>query len=356
MRSRKSLLGLCATVILGFFVSCHDQGPIVDLQPWHFNGGIIFELYGGALDRGIYSINPDENSPTVHCLVPGGAEPRVSPDSKSLLQTRFTENGLELFVSNLDGSGGKKITVADSSISESWGDWSPDMINIVSTALFYPGYKEAIRVMKSDGSNPHNITDTSNVAISCEPRWSPDGTKIAYLGQDVFSGPFWLGIISSEGTQKYQYSDVGPTYPIWSRDSRMVVEAAPSGQGLQVIDVSLGQRKSVGSGAVGGSSRITWLPDGRLAYASTIDSVVTVYTATLAPAVAVTIVAQGFRSIEAVVISPAGDRLAIIGRRTEPALSLYTLQTDGSGLRRIAEIDGSPRAILGPDGYVNWVN
>jgi hypothetical protein len=82
------LLGLVA-------LSCHDEGHLVDsAAAWQFTGGIIFELNAGSRASGICAIDPNEAIGKTHPLVPGAAEPRVSPDGKKLAYAGPTDHRL----------------------------------------------------------------------------------------------------------------------------------------------------------------------------------------------------------------------------------------------------------------------
>ena len=57
-------------------------------------------------------------------------------------------------------------------------------------------------VMNSDGTNIQRLTETSSSEFN--PRWSPDGTKIAYDSNEIY-------IMNADGSNKIKLTDVNPT-------------------------------------------------------------------------------------------------------------------------------------------------
>ena len=306
------LLGLVA-------LSCHDEGHLVDpAAAWQFTGGIIFELNAGSRASGICAIDPNEAIPKTHPLVPGAAEPRVSPDGKRLLQSRRPGNTFDLFVSNLDGTDARNLTNTGSDVSESDGDWSPDMQHVVCHALFYPSNKEVLRSVHTDGSGRFDdLTDTTRIRTVNLPRYSPEGTRIAYLAQDTLGGPWELTLIAWDGSSERRYGHSTLVHPLWSPDGKKLAYAGPTDHRLLVLDLPSGQSTPIGEGAFATSSTICWLSDERLVHGTAEGDHFLVKVTSFTPPVEVTTLASGFRSLEGLVLSPKGDSLAIIGRQEE---------------------------------------
>jgi Tol biopolymer transport system component len=85
----------------------------------------------------------------------------------------------------------------------------------------FPDYTTDIWVMDADGSNQTDITNTPAVS-EYGPIWSPDGTKIAYVGGDGYTSSVW--VMNADGTGQFKLSaftgtEFGPT---WSADSSKI--------------------------------------------------------------------------------------------------------------------------------------
>lgn len=80
-----------------------------------------------------------------------------------------------------------------------------------STIPFGSPTQTDVWVMNADGSNPRNLTNTSDVD-EFTPAWSPDGTRIAYV-----SGAFTqtLMIMDADGGNPTTIA-TGATYPTWN--------------------------------------------------------------------------------------------------------------------------------------------
>ena len=82
-------------------------------------------------------------------------------------------------------------------------------------------------IMNADGSNPVNLTKGRNCA---SPAWSPDGTKIAYIGDifddDQYGGEIWL--MDADGGNPQQLTDdsVDRTRLSWSEDGSSIYYTA----------------------------------------------------------------------------------------------------------------------------------
>ena len=349
----------CAAVVLLLLtLSCHDEGPGPVSTDWQFAGGIIFELNAGSLANGICVIDPSEVNPTTHPVLRGAAEPRLSPDGKKVLQRRLPGNTLDLFVSNLDGTDAHNLTNTDQTISESDGDWAPDMQRVVCHALFYPTYREAIRVVSLDGTAAHNITDTNRVRTANYPRWSPDGTKIAYLAQDTLGGLWWLTVIAADGSNEQRVGQqTSLVAPVWSPDGRSLAWAGAPNQGLLVFDFAVGHSVALEEGARARDALTCWLPDSRLIFSRSVaGGSYQVKVASFSPTIRVDSLAAGFNTLDGMVLSPKKDHLVLFARREgETALSLYLMALDGSGLSRVGTVDPSAQARLPTNGSISWV-
>ena len=154
--------------------------------------------------RDIYVMNSDGSGEPTNLTDGAGsvysrdAAPAWSPDGEKIAFVQSVEDptsgcfSREIFVTNADGSGGsERITHHGdpncSAVRAVSPDWSPDGTEIAySYGEVYGGSE--IRVIGADGSGDRRVTfipagDSSpSYTPDGDPSWSPDGTKIAFLG------------------------------------------------------------------------------------------------------------------------------------------------------------------------------
>ena len=256
----------------------------------------------GQTTWNIYTIEPDGGHLTMLTNLTDQVadDPAWSPDGQRIAYAVRGSNGAsDIWVINADGSGAYALTSGPGS---SWGPtWSPDGSRLAYTHSA-SGQADQIWVVGADGSNPRAFTycDPPECVRDGSPAWSPDGSRIAFVR---VSG---AGAITPVSVFIWPVEDSGPkpeaieldsatwaSDVAWSPDASTLVFArstsAGASFGLWQVDADgsdlgpLGDRPSAQSPS--------WSPDGR-------------YIAFMAP------------------IGPE-------------RATLYVMDTDGTGVRRI---------------------
>ena len=91
--------------------------------------------------------------------------------------------------------------------------------------------------MNADGGERRRITDTPNVWDSV-PRWSPDGTKIAFgraYPRENFRAEVW--IVQADGTHPRCLGGVSGNGPYWSSDGSKLLFFAPVGSATEIFEM-----------------------------------------------------------------------------------------------------------------------
>ena len=119
-----------------------------------------------------------------------------------------------------------------------------------------------IYVVAPDGTGLRALTSTPGV-FEMAPRWSPDGTRLAFLRNGMVDGEL---VVIDPSTGVETFSDVIPNPgnssvnpPTWSPDGRLIVfNVGNSGQGPLAVDLETGAWTPMFLGGFEG-----WSPDGR---------------------------------------------------------------------------------------------
>jgi Tol biopolymer transport system component len=149
-------------------------------------GRIVFTSYveeGSAYH--LFTMNPDgsgvQRLTDPNYFASDELDPVLSPNGQ---QVAFTYHGI--YVVNVDGSNPIDLSASWPASFQLYAyepTWSPDGTKIAFVGLEYPSYQVGIWVMNVDGSNPTKIYDGGDWGRNpylLYPDWSPDGTKIAF--------------------------------------------------------------------------------------------------------------------------------------------------------------------------------
>jgi hypothetical protein len=207
-------------------------------------------------------------------------------DGSRVAFTRHVDEGegsccYELFTMNADGTGLRQLT-HDNAFA-SFPSWSPDGSRIVYSRYDGSGYIAGceltrgcpadLYVVDADGTDEHRITDDEQDQAT--PSWSPDGTRIAFVGANGDARNVTIETIATDGTDRKVVVPPGDelrVFTAWSPDgSTIAYEAATRDATFEVraVDVATGAVRTVAEtdrDTTGG--RPVWSPDGTsIAYA-----------------------------------------------------------------------------------------
>jgi Tol biopolymer transport system component len=186
-----------------------------------------------------------------------GASAAWSPDGKTLA---LDLNG-RLWGVNRNGTGLRRIpievpTCANCTSDESNPSWSPDG----HTLVFEHGEAEpgswgvgSIWAADVDDGNVRRLSDSYNPH---DPRWSADGTKVAYLMDDGFGDVDYLHVVNPDGSGDHRYRPA-TTFTWAPHGALLAYEASSNPKRVYVI------RPAGGGVALKRASAPTWAPDGR---------------------------------------------------------------------------------------------
>ena len=174
----------------------------------------------------------------------------------------------EIYVMDADGSNPTNLT--NNPALDDAPKWSPDgtKIAFTSTRGGQP-YHPHIYVMNANGSNPIRLTANPGTDYEYNLSWSPDGTKIAFArltstGVDIY-------VINANGTNQTRLTNTSNYnyQPAWSPDGGKIAFSGGRGGSVQihVIDVNGSNDTTLTDEAY--AQNPAWSPDGtKIAYST----------------------------------------------------------------------------------------
>jgi len=140
-----------------------------------------------------------------------------SPDGSTMVYFSDIDGG-EFEIYTLDLARGETTRLTTYEDRDSTPRWSPDGTQIAFRRRT-DGVSD-IWLMDLDGSDLRRLTD--NGGSSYDPRWSPDGTRIAFTTDQA--GNFDIGVMNADGSEQ-QLLTTHPAddeYPSWSSDGQIL--------------------------------------------------------------------------------------------------------------------------------------
>jgi TolB protein len=255
----------------------------------------------------------------------------------------FTSAG-KIFTIRPDGSGMRRVTSGAKSDGDP--DWSPDRRYIAFTRATMVGehefrgdpiFRQDILVVGADGGATRTL-----IRSGSDPQWSPTGTSLVFRRYSKRGDPeIWLA--GADGTEPRRLGR--GENPAWSPDGRTIAFERWAGDDYRVFVVGTDGRNEhplVTTPKLSGSSP-SWSPDGkRIAFFGDTDDDFPDLDESL---YVVSRVGTGLRKLADVMFgerdmtanwSPDGRTLLFARyREPSPRTALYTIRSDGTGLKRL---------------------
>ena len=170
---------------------------------------------------------------------------RFSPDNNRVVFSHIVAAvpviTSHIYSMNSDGSNLRDLSAGSGAASDTEPDWSPDGSRVAFVRTLRAGAPE-IWVMNADGSGARRViqlspgTGISSASVgdfSIQPRWSPDGGRLAFaavpptenLGAPLYPNIFVTNADGSNVTQLTD-NDLINSSPVWSPDGKQIMWSA----------------------------------------------------------------------------------------------------------------------------------
>ncbi|MBV9156090.1 MAG: PD40 domain-containing protein, partial [Acidobacteriaceae bacterium] len=199
---------------------------------------------------GIHVVNADGTNTVRLTTVAGDDNPQFSPDGTKIAFTSWRSGTGQIWMMNADGSNQTALT-SSSSLNVTAPSWSPDGAALAVSTGDASG-NQGIAVMNADGTGLHAIV--SHMATTLEPAWERIlPPKPPFNGKLVFNSigstsPTTIYTTNPDDTEVTNVSGVdGGFEPAWSPDGTRLAFLGnnPSGLGIYVMDADGANRRLV---------------------------------------------------------------------------------------------------------------
>jgi TolB protein len=229
----RALIFTVATVVLSLALAAPTNAAFPGQ-----NGKIAFRDLGPA---GLYTVEPDGTGRT---SLGTGGDPAWAPDGSKIAFADTGSGAGDVFVMNGNGTGRSPLT--SNPAADSTPAWSPDAASIAFVSNRDPTEDPCLDNagdlyrMSAAGESGGVTRLTHNDEYEMVPRWSPDGSKIAFVrmviaNQDqscellLISQDLW--VMNADGTGQQKLVDGGVEDLDWSPDGSTIVFSLIGGAG-----------------------------------------------------------------------------------------------------------------------------
>ena len=234
---------------------------------------VVFSAYVGESRQDIYAMNPDgSNVRRITTDTAPDLEPDFAPGNRKIVWTRGDGLAARLYTANPDGT--KQTPLTPLGVPASGARFSPDGTRIAfvgvvtdSTNPTSPATYSEIFVINADGTGLKRLTYDRDDTEDSRPTWSPDGTKLAFASTRGGAADASIYEMTADGLDLHLLRSCAAAcdYPAYSPDGTRIAFANYADGTITVRTIASGAETAVGPGFEGlpeHSDQPAWTKDG----------------------------------------------------------------------------------------------
>lgn len=210
--------------------------------------------------------------------------------------------------------------------------------------------KYALMISDWDGENPRMIASSREPLMS--PQWSPDRTRLAYVGYERGRSSIYVHEVATGKVRKLVSEKGINGSPAWSPDgSRLAITLSyESNPDIYIIDIATGAKRRL-TDAEGIDTEAAWSPDGQtLVYTSERGGPPQIYQISAAGGASKRLTFEGRQNLRAS-YSPDGKSLALVNL-TDSRYRIALLDLASGSLRMLSDGRFDEGPSFAPNGAV----
>jgi len=231
-----------------------------DLPKWSPDGSKIMFVSARDGQEAIYVMNADGSNQSRLTDTPIAlSRPDWSPDGSKIVFVSTRDTTDEIYVMNRDGSVQTRLT--NTTLTKSWPVWSPTGTKIAFVADLFSGttITSELDIMNTDGSGLQPLFIDS-VSFPDSLSWSPDGSKIVFVAA-ASDATRKVSVVNADGTGRTSFMETNTRrfefYPRWSPDGTQIAFGAGE---IYVMQADGSNRTRLTDSGVGESGFPKWSP------------------------------------------------------------------------------------------------
>lgn len=266
--------------------------------------------------------------------------PSWSPDGRRIAYSSEDDGDFDIYI--MDANGENVTNMTDNSpADDSWLHWAPAGPKIVFTSDRDGGADE-VYLLDVNTRNQRRLTNSFYRATY--PKWSPNGSQIAYLSAERPETPpsTWaIWRMKSDGSDlEALVTEVDrESYPNFSPDGKWIAFASRRNANTDIYSVNLETNEETRLTAhLGLDSFPDWSPDGkRIAFVSSRDGNRDIFTMTVdgeqLTNLTKSVTSEGYPNW-----SPDGEKIAFSRRMGDTSISIYVIDSTGENEIKLVDL------------------